>query len=183
MANNIQSAIQDGAVLSQYAVDQGLISWAYDPSLITGTFTLTTAGTVYTVDLKVNTTTITNVAYYITTAGATLTAGQNWVGVYQNGVLLGQSVPAATITQWLTTGYIVTPLAAPVNVQNGIITVAFVYNGTTAPTLGIAGARGNVGLAAASSRYAQANTSITTALPTTLGTKSALAQSPWAAVS
>ena len=183
MANNIQAVIQDGAVTQWYPIDQGLISWAYDPSLISGTFTLATGGTVYTTNLKVNTATITNVAYHITTAGATLTAGQNFVGVYQNGALLNASVPAATITQWGSTGYTVTPLAAPVNVVNGIITVAFVFNGTTGPTLGTAGVKGNNGLAAASSRYGTANTGVTTALPSTLGTVSALAQTPWVAVS
>lgn len=183
MANNIQGVIQDGAVTQWYPVDQGLISWAYDPSLISGTYTLATGGTVYTAQLKVNAGTITNVAYHITTAGATLTALQNFVGIYQNGVLLGASAAPATITQWLTTGYIVTPLTAPVQVQNGIITVAFVFNGTTGPTLGVAGVKGNNGLAAASSRYGTANTGVTTALPASLGTVSALAQTPWVAVS
>ena len=166
-----------------YAVDSGLASWSYDPALITGTYTLATAGTVYTSQLKVNTGVVTNVDYHITTAGATLTASQCFVAVYQNGVLLGASAPAATIVQWLTTGYIVTPLTAPVTVNNGIITVVFVFNGTTGPTLGAAGVKGNNGLAATASRFGTANTSITTALPATLGTVSALAQTPWVAVS
>jgi hypothetical protein len=183
MANNIQSVIQDGAVLSWFAPDHGLISWAYDPAIISGTYTLATAGTLYTVDLKVNTSTITNIAYHITTAGATLTAGQNYVGIYQGGTLLGASVPAATITQWGSTGYTSTPLASPVNVSNGIVTVAFMFNGTTGPTLGTAGTKGNNGLVAASSRFATAATGATTPLPSSLGTKSALAQTPWVAVS
>lgn len=181
---SITSQLIDGVPTTWYPVDHGLISWAFDPAHATGTYTLATAGTLYTVDIKVGSaSTISNIVYAVTTAGGTLTASQCFVGVYQNGVLLGTS--AATSTAWASTGLKTTALTNPVAVQEGIVTVAFFFNGTTGPTLasGSAAAVVNAGIAATASRFATAATGNTTALPAALGTKAALVQSPWVALS
>lgn len=174
----------DGVPTTWYPVDHGLISWAFDPAHATNTYTLATAGTLYTVDVKLgSTTTISNIVYDVTTAGGTLTASQCFVGVFQGGALLGSS--ASQHTAWASTGVKTTALASPAIAQQGIVTVAFFFNGTTGPTLssGSGVAVVNAGIAATASRFATAATGNTTALPAALGTKAALVQSPWVAVS
>lgn len=183
MANSLNAQVIDGVPTTWYPYDHGFLTWAFDPAHATGTYTLATAGTVYSVDLKIATaTTISNIVYGVTTAGGTLTASQCFVGLYQNGVLLGTS--AATSTAWASTGLKTTALASPVAVQQGIVTVVFFFNGTTGPTLaaGSSTVVNNAGISAATSRFATADTGKTTAFPATLGTKSALAQSPWVAI-
>lgn len=181
---SITSQLIDGVPTTWYPVDHGLLSWAFDPAHATNTYTLATAGTLYTVDVKVGAnTTVSNIIYDVTTAGGTLTASQCFVGVYQAGVLLGTS--ASQTTPWGSTGVKTTALVTPVVVQEGLVTVAFFFNGTTGPTLssGSGVAAVNAGIAATSSRFATAATSATTALPAALGTKAALVQSPWVALS
>jgi hypothetical protein len=181
------AAVTDGVPTVWYPIDYGLQSWTVDPAHANVTFPLGTAGTVYVAQLKVTGRQITNVAYQVTTAGATLTAAQCFVGVYQNGVLLGSS--ASTATAWATLGPQITPLAAPVNpVSEGAVYVAFVFNGTTGPTLAASAATGatnptNFGLAAGTARFGTANTGVTTALPATLGTVTAITAAPWVALS
>jgi hypothetical protein len=184
MANSLTAQLIDGVPTTWYPVDHGLITWAFDPAHATNTYTLATAGTLYTVDLKVGTgTTISNIVYDVTTAGGTLTASQCFVGIYQGGALLGTS--ASQHTAWGSTGVKTTALAAAAAVAEGIVTVAFFFNGTTGPTLasGSGVALNNAGIAATASRFATAATGNTTALPAALGTKAALVQSPWVALS
>jgi hypothetical protein len=162
----------------------GLLSWSYEPAHATGTYTLATAGTVYVVQLNVNPRLVTNIVYDVTTAGGTLTASQCFVGLYQNGVLLAASADQSTA--WGSTGVKVTALSAPVLPQGGPVYAAFVFNGTTGPTLASGATAlgvGNVNLAATVSRYGTANTGVTTALPASLGTVAALAQTPFVALS
>jgi hypothetical protein len=171
----------DNAPLAFFPLDHGLISWDFDPTYGTSTYTLATAGTLYAAQVKVNPGVITNVVYEVTTAGGTLTSGQCFAGIYQNGNLLGSSADQATA--WASTGLKTTALASPVTVQQGVIYVTFSFNGTTGPTLAAASARGNRGLAGTASRYATGATGATTALPAAFGTVAALAASPWVAVS
>jgi len=174
--------LMDGVPDVWFPVDHNLITWSADPTLVTGTYTLATAGTLYIVAVKTNATTISNVVYNVTTAGGTLTASQCFVGIYQNGALLGSS--ASQHTAWGSTGVKTTALASPVAVQQGIVYVAFFFNGTTGPTLAAGStALSNVGLTTAQSRYATGATGATTALPAAPGTLTALAQSPWVALS
>lgn len=182
--SNISAQLVDSLPTLWFPQDHGLLTWAFDPSVASGTYTLATAGTVYAVDLKVaENTTVTNVVYKMTTAGGTLTSGQCFVGLYQGGALLG--VSASQHTVWAgSTGVLTTALTSAVQVSQGVVTAAFFFNGTTGPTLLTGGSgSGNTGLAAASSRYATADTGKTTAFAGTLGTKSALSQTPWVALS
>ena len=176
------SELEDGVPDVWFPIDHNLISWTSDPLTATGTYTLATAGTVYLVAIKTNATTISNVVYNVTTAGSTLTASQCFVGVYQNGALLGTS--ATTSTVWASTGLKTTALASPVAVQAGYVYVAFFFNGTTGPTFSAGSTTlANVGLTAAQSRFATGATGATTALPGAPGTLTALAASPWVALS
>jgi hypothetical protein len=181
------AAYVDGVPTAWYPVDHGLLSWTVDPAHAYTTYTLATAGTVYLAQLKSIGRPITNVVYSVTTAGGTLTASQCFVGVYQNGVLLGSSADQST--PWASTGLKTTALAAPVNTLEGGLYVAFVFNGTTGPTLAASVPTSatnnpiNANLAVTASRFGTANTGVTTALPTTLGTVAALTAAPWVAVS
>lgn len=178
MANEVV----DGVPEAWFPPDQGLISWAYEPTAAAGTYTLATAGTLYVAALKVTgSSTVSNIVYQVTTAGGTLTSGQCFVGLYQGGALIGTSADQATA--WASTGVKTTALATPVKPLPGLVYVAFSFNGTTGPTLAAGSVRANVGLAAAVSRFGTANTGATTALPGTLGTVAALGQSPWAGLS
>ena len=181
--NNTAAQLVDGVPTTIFPVDHNLISWAYDPIHATNTYTLATSGTVYVTQVKLNKALITNIVLNVTTAGATLTSGQNFAGIYQNGTLLGTTADQSTA--WASTGVVTAALATPVYVSQGLIYVAVVSNGTTKPTFASASAAAgiNAGLSAGSYRFASANTSVTTALPTTLGTQTALAASPWVAVS
>jgi len=174
------SELNDGVPNAWFPIDHSLITWSGDPSLVTGTYTLATAGTLYIVAVKTQATTISNVIYNVTTAGGTLTASQCFVGVYQNGALLGTSASQSTV--WASTGLKTTALTSPVAVQQGYVYVAFFFNGTTGPTLSAGSTIGNVGLTAAQSRYSTGATGATTALPAAPGTLTALSASPWVAL-
>ena len=182
--NNPAAELVEGAALTFAAVDHGLQAWTFDPSNATGTYTLATGGTVYVVALKVNPRPISNIVVAVTTGGGTLTANQCLAGLYQNGALLASTADQSGV--WNSTGVKTMALANSVTPLGGLVYAAFVFNGTTGPTLAAgAGAQGvnNVALSAATSRYGTANTSVTTALPTTLGTVSALSQAPWVGLS
>lgn len=164
------------------ATDYGLVAWSFDPSAATSTYTLATAGVLYLAQLKVLPGLVSNVVYDVTTAGGTLTASECFVGVYSGGALVAQSADQSTA--WASTGVITTALTSPYEAGRGALTVAFLFNGTTGPTLatGSAKAAVNAGIAATSSRYGSAGTSRTT-LPTTLPTVAALPEAIWVALS
>jgi hypothetical protein len=175
------SLIVDGLPTAWFPIDQNLITWAFDPNAVSSSYTLATAGTLYVVTLKAEPSTISNVVYRVSTAGSSLTTSQCFVGVYQNGVLLGSSADCSTA--WASTGNKTTALTSPVTVLEGYVQVAFFFNGTTGPALSSGGTLGNIGLSAAQSRYSIGATGATTALPTAPGTLTALAASPWVALS
>lgn len=185
--NSPMASLVEGAALSFAAVDHGGLTWTGDPVTATGTFTLATGGTVYVVALKALNRVVTNIVIGVQTAGATLTSGQNFAGLYQNGALLASSADLSTT--WNSTGVKTIPLSNPVLPLGELVYAAFVFNGTTGPTLGTHGtplsnaALNNVGLAATVARFGTANTGVTTALPATLGTVSALSQSPFVMLS
>lgn len=152
------------------ASDHDLVSWSFDPSHIQGG-NPTTAGTVYMIKIPVrHTTTINNLIATVTTAGATLTASQNFAGLYDvSGNLLAQTADQAT--NWQSVGAKIMALTAPVVVQPGFYYLALLANGTTPPQF----ARGqvtsasapNVGLATSAGRYITTATA-QTSLPATI---------------
>lgn len=125
---------------------------------------------------------ITSVDYVLTGAGSGLTSGQNLIGVYSAaGAKLGES--ADQTTAFGSTGQKNAPLVTPTAGQDHgtYVYVAFLWNGSGSPQLrGLASAASfvNVGLVAASSRFATAGTSLT-ALPDTLPSLTASVQAPW----
>jgi hypothetical protein len=130
--------------------------------------------------------TATNIIMSISTAGSSLTSGQNFIGLYSpSGTLL--SGTADQTTNWGSSGLKTMALSSQqTNLPPGIYTVAFYGNGSTLPTLrvGTAGSSWpNAGLATVNSRFGIANTGLTTALPSTVGTITANEFAWWIALS
>lgn len=155
-----------------YPSDQGMLSWTHDPANNVGAAILTTAGTVYMFAVPLRQiTTVTSVIIGVQAAGATLTAGQNFAGLYDSaGNRVG--ITADQTTNWQSTGAKVMNLTAPALLQPGMYYVAVVANGTTLPTLtrGITDALGgvmNTNLTAATFRFSFGATGQTT-LPATI---------------
>jgi hypothetical protein len=169
-------------------LDYSFLGWAYDPAAA-GTNSNFTGGVIQLVRIPLRATrTITNVVLYIGTAGATLTAGSCWAGLYDSsGNRLGQTADQASA--WTSTGTKTMAISGgPLSLAEGYYWVAFVATGTTIPSFlrasGVGGAAINVGLAAASTRFGTYGTSQTT-LPSTI-TPASIGQSNnawWAALS
>ncbi|APC46441.1 minor tail protein [Streptomyces phage BRock] len=122
------------------ASDHGLISWTTDTVTASNT-SITQAGIpIYTkIKLTERVNLITNILVVITTAGATLTANQNFAGIYDSsGTRLG--VTADQSGTWNSTGLKTMALTAPLTLGPGYYYIALLTNGTTQPTFLAAGA-------------------------------------------
>jgi hypothetical protein len=167
--------------------DHNLKAWNYDPIIVNGSsVALATAGKLYVFKIKINeSVSITNIIAHCTVAGATLTAGQCFAALYQNGSLVGQSADQSTA--WASTGTMTMALAGgPYAVSAGYVYAALWFNGTTGPTFYRSGGTTemvNMGLTAANSRFGTADTSITTTAPASLGAITALNIAVWVGLS
>lgn len=133
--------------------DHGLESWVYRPALCTGG-TIAVNGSRYLTKLYVRRArTSVAVHWAVTTAGATPTAGQNFVGLYgPDGTRLGTTGVDADISS---TGAKRTPVSA--SVAAGFVWAAWVFNAATPPTLARAGSfetTPNANLTAATLQFA-----------------------------
>lgn len=167
--------------------DQGLIGWAYDPVGI-NTGVQLTAGSLVLVRIPIREPqSITNVIIGVVTAGATLTAGQNFAGLYQGNSLI--ALTADQTTAWQSAGLMVMPLVGgPYAVSAGFVEVAFWSNGTTRPSVAradmVVGTFANAGLTVGVSagRFSSSSGGVTTTPPATITARSS-ALPYWAAVS
>lgn len=172
------------------ATDQNLVAWAFDPATNLAAGTITT-GSILMVKIGVREAiNITNVIVSVNAAGVGLTAGQNFVGLYDGtGVRLGQTVDQTA--NWGSTGVKEVPLTAPVALLAGTyLYVAVLANGGTSPSF----ARGsqlssgpstiNVGLTASNARYATSGAGVTS-LPAniTMAARTQSSMALWAAMS
>ena len=135
--------------------------------------------------------TITNIIYGVSTAGATLTAGQCFAGVYDDqGNLIGASADQSGI--WTAAARYTTALAGgPFTIYSPFVYGALLSNGTTNPIFlrsvnAIAGTMLSLGATGAQMAFAL-NVAAQTSLPATVAysanTVGALAQSLWMGVS
>lgn len=114
--------------------DQNFLGWGYDPEHASSTNILT-SGTVYLHKLWLSSgTTVTNLGWTITTAGATLTAGQSLMGLYNAaGSRLAQTADQAAA--WTSTGFKYPALTGSVAIAtSAYYYVAILSVGTTPPT-------------------------------------------------
>jgi hypothetical protein len=152
----------------------GLLLAACDPEMLNSQTTLT-AGVPQLFALPVTSAvTVANFVYNVATAGSTLTAGQNFVGIYGNRSTNTINLLGLSADQSLT-------LPA-----GSTVWAAFLFNGTTSPTLQRIGSQaisGNINLAAPNLRSMVIGTGATT-LPPTLDLSTATVASPlWVGLS
>lgn len=171
------------------ASDHGLIAWTQDPAGCRSTDDTFTAGVVYLCKVKIvnRSTVVTNVLAGVTTAGATLTSGQCFAGLYNSsGTLLAATADQATT--WTSAGLKTMALTVPQTLAVGTYYVALLANGTTPPRFmtgnGSSASALNAGLATSAARFLTSGT-VQTALPAsiTLGSASANSGARWAALS
>lgn len=175
------------------AEDQGpLLAWTFDPANVANGVQ-TSAGVLYTVKVTLRSAaTISKLWVIVTTAGATLTADQNYLALYDSaGTRVG--VTASQHTAFASAQVLGASLAASYAAAAGDYYVGILTNGTTQPTF-LAGtvlnkgssSVGNAGMAAADGyRYAFSGSSQTSAPATiTVGSLDPnLSATFWAAVS
>lgn len=178
-------------IASPQASDQGLVAWAYDPVMSTGTITLAT-GVLQVVKIMLpipQLYTITNIIVDVQTAGSSLTSGQNLVGLYDSsGALLSGS--ADQTTSWGGTGTKTIALTSAQAVIGGSgrwVWVGILSNGATPATFrrqGTAATMINAGLTAANGFRFGAYSSGLTSLPTiTVASVTASGGSIWVGLS
>ena len=168
----------------------GLVGWNFDPAAGIST-NLLTSGVVYFMKLNAGASqTVNSVGIYVATGGATLTAGQNLVGLYGvNAAGTAATLLSGSADQsagWTSSGAKVVALTTPQAVTAGsTYYVAVMSNGTTPITLirGAGTAIVNFNLATANSRFFQ-SAGGQTALPASV-TLSGVTPTPaanWAAI-
>lgn len=180
------STTNDGTFIPS---DQNLLTWTHDPATLRSVSNSpVTSGTVILSKVKIvnRSTVVTNVIVGIESAGVTLTAGQNLVGLYDSsGNRLAQSADQSA--NWTSAGMKTIALTAPVTLAVGSYYVAILAVGTTPPAFSM-GAGGsvniNVGLSTGAARFLLGPTA-QTALPATitLGSQSTTTGARWAALS
>lgn len=165
-----------------YPDDQGLLAWSYDFVSASPTATAPGAGVVQMIKIAVRRpVTITNVLLDIVATG-TLTAGQNFAGLYSaSGTLL--SATADQTTAWGTTGLKTMALSAAQAVLPGYYYVAFVMNGTPATVARASGVTGSgaslsAGLTASNGRWLTGPT-VTALANVNMSTQTTLAGPAW----
>jgi hypothetical protein len=169
-------------------VNHGMAAWSFDPVLALNS-SLLANGSLYLTKVHISkTVSVSKVYWWITTAGATPTAGQCQVGIYDSA---GNRIAVTTVDSDITsTGLKTTTIAATTLQAGQWYWVALLFNAGTAPTVARAtGSAGlasavNAGLTAPTYRYA-VNGTARTALPTTIDPTTNTATGfagPWAAV-
>lgn len=172
------------------AADHGFLAWNFDPVLSQGANNTNTQGNVFLNAVKFRKAqTVSNLHCYVTTAGTSVTAGQNWMGLLDSAGTLLATV--AMDTAFTSTGLKTMAITAQA-VTAGWYWVGILPNitGTVAQLL-VGNANGatqnlspNIGLAAASYRCAVNGTTQTTLSTITPGNNSTTGAKPfWVAVS
>jgi hypothetical protein len=164
-----------------------LLGYTYDPAAAITAQAASTAGVLNVAKVQMlGGGAISKVYFQVATAGATLTAGQCFIGVYDStGALIGQSPDLST--DFASTGNKTVTLSTPTAslTPGAEVFIALLWNGTTAPQIrGINGSSiANIGISAvADYRYSVAGTA-QTALPATLPAMAAASVAPWFGVS
>lgn len=175
-------------MLETNPVDHNRIAWTFDPASNSGSSTIAT-GTPFMSKVWVREpTTLSTVGVSITTAGVALTAGQNFLGIY-NAAGTRIAVSADQTAAWAGTGFIEAAMTAPVAVTPGAYFLTILANGTTSPNFARGAVAGsgastiNFGLTATTGRYATgpaAQTSLPASI--TMASRTLSAISMWSVV-
>jgi hypothetical protein len=176
------------------ATDQSLAGWTYAPREVQGGTVQPTAGLAQVARIRVLSSTVTNIHFYVTSGGSSLTSGQCFAALYNDaGALLGAGAVTASAhgtgaagwgdaglkTMPLSVGQAVTPYAW--------YRVLWWFNGTTGPTLAraanTAAASLNAGQSAPTLQFSTADTGLTTAAPANIGSQTGQATAWWVGLS
>jgi hypothetical protein len=149
--------------------DSGFLEWNFDPAGASSTGVICVTNKVALARINVRTPiTVSNVVFNVNTVASSLTASQNFAGIYSSaGALLGTSAAGSLDSKVTSTGVITQPLTGPVVLGPGFYWAALLFNGTTPPVVATAPnslVNANTGLTAAFYRWATNGTG-TTALP------------------
>jgi hypothetical protein len=119
--------------LDWQAADHSLKAWTQDPATCGSTGTQNTSGTIYLQKIILRqAATISTIHMTVTTAGVTLTAGQNLAALYtSSGTKLVETTDQAAA--FVTAGTKAMSLTTPTALAAGIYFVALMTNGTTPP--------------------------------------------------
>lgn len=176
-------------MLDTNMVDHGAIAWTFDPASNSGSTGLTSGVPFMSKVWVREPATLSAVGISITSAGSTLTAGQNFMGIY-NAAGTRIAVSADQTAAFGTTGYVEAAMTAPVAVTPGAYYLTLLCNGTTPPTLARGAVAGsgastiNFKLTTATARYATgpaAQTSLPVSI--TMASRTQSAVSMWSVVS
>lgn len=165
--------------------DHGLVAWAYDPANVVGGQP-TTNGTIYLMSVYVaRPITVSSILWYVhTPVGATPTAGQNEVGLYNS---TGARLASANVDSAITTQGLKTTPVTPQTLSPGRYWVGFVFNAATPPSLGRGGDINatlvNAGQAASAYRAATNGTGTVLPVSVTPGSNVAYTRALWCALS
>jgi hypothetical protein len=120
--------------LERQPSERGFKSWTMQPETTQSLGTIAVSGAMRLQRHKLRVaSTITNLHMGVLVVGSGLTAGQNFMGIYDTaGNLLAQTADQST--NWTTVGMRTSPLTAPINLPAGDFYVGFLANGTTPPT-------------------------------------------------
>lgn len=164
------SVQENGWSITDYnAASAGVKAWTGNPGYAAPSVAAITTGQIRWNKLWLRVPgTVTNIVTFVTTAGGTLTSGQNFVALYDAaGTQVG--ISADQTTAWGSTGVKTAALTTPYVAAAAGYYVAILSNGTTGPVFSCHGATGssaiNSGLAADSARSAQTSTTNNTAMP------------------
>lgn len=171
--------------------DYGYLGCSLPPDMTNAVGTILVSGTLYLIRVKLDRIcTPANLDLYVTTAGATLTAGQSFGMLYNSSkVLIGQTADLSAV--WNSTGLkgssmglTATSAGSLTNVPAGDYYVGLYSVGTTPPVFraGSLIATTNGRLTAANAKYATADTGLTTAPPNPAGTLALSNQAIWVGV-
>lgn len=153
--------------------DHGMIAWTFDPSCSSANGSQLTSGYVYLMKVVLRqAATISKINTVIGVAGATLTSGQNFAGLYSTaGTRL--ALTADQSAAWTSAGNKTMSLTSSYSAAAGSYYVALLVNGTTSPyfacgsTFGANFTPGNANLSAGSYRWCRGNSG-STSLPTSI---------------
>lgn len=172
--------------------DQGMVAWAYDVAQAVNTASnALTAGVLTLIKLRLTAAaTLSTLHIYVATAGAGLTAGQNFGGLLKaDGTLLALTADQATA--WVSTGAKNMAMTAVTGqsltlVPSGTYYAVLLGNGTTMPTLVRSSGQPaiNQGLAAGNYRFATYGSALT-AIPASvvMGSQGVSPVAAWCGVS
>lgn len=115
--------------------DHNLLTWTQDPATLRSTADASTGGVIYLAKVKIvnRSTLVTNIIVGVVGAGVTLTAGQNFAGLYNSsGTLLSATADQSAV--WNTAGSKTMALVTPQTLAVGNYYVALLGNGATPAT-------------------------------------------------